>query len=60
MDLKRGPLPQPDRPEWPPEPSILEVALDALGMTLEAAREALDEPGGYEIIEALLEGEEDE
>lgn len=50
-------MPITGRREWPPEPSILEVAIDALGMTFEAVREALDAPGGYDAITLLLEDE---
>ena len=57
LDLKPGSMPITGRREWPPEPSILEVAIDALGMTFEAVREALDAPGGYDAITLLLEDE---
>lgn len=55
MNLKPGRMPIVDRPEWPPVPSILEVAIEGLGMDLEAAKGALDAPGGYEWINELAE-----
>lgn len=33
------------------------MAVDALGWTFEAVREALDAPGGYDAITLLLEAE---